>query len=98
MEEHNQTQDIEEAIVTFRIRIDSTKGEKMKTLYPNYLSNELRYYKVKEMCDYYSVNVPDRESENTGFMDSIIAATETSKTEPDFFEKYGYEIKLLTIK
>ena len=39
MEEHNQTQDIEEAIVTFRIRIDSTKGEKMKTLYPNYLSN-----------------------------------------------------------
>jgi hypothetical protein len=82
-----------EATVTFKIKVK----EGMEELYPNYLSNEFRYYKVKEMCNYYNTPVPGRENESEGFLESLIACIQTPSG-PGFLYKSGYEIKLIKIK
>jgi len=84
---------MEEVTVTFKIKIK--KG--LEDLYPNYLSNEMRYYKVKEMCNFYNTPAPGREDESAGFIESVVASMQTPKEE-GFFDKYGYEVKLIKTK
>tara|TARA_R100001480_G_C4658608_1_gene171861 strand:- start:27 stop:281 length:255 start_codon:yes stop_codon:yes gene_type:complete len=84
---------MEEATVTFRIKVK--KG--MEDLYPNYLSNEMRHYKVKEMCNYYNTTAPGMEEESAGFLESLIASMQTPH-DAGFLYKNGYEIKLIKIK
>lgn len=88
--------------VTFKIKID----DKCKELYPNYLSNEHRYYKITEMCNYYQTECPQYEDQSVGFIESIVHSIATPKTIPDplngkdsnVYDRWGYEIKLIKLK
>jgi len=84
---------MKEATVTFRIKVK----DGLEEIYPNYLSNEIRRYKVKEMCNYYNTPAPGMEEESEGFLEGIIASMQTPN-DAGFLYKNGYEIKLIKIK
>lgn len=87
--------------VKFKIKID----DKCKELYPNFLSNVVRYYRITEMCNYYETKCPGYENQSVGFIESIVHSVATPGALPDekgelidFYKRHGYQIKLIELK